>query len=176
MSQIEFSYDECKQEMIEELKKHEWGFLATSKDNHVRVGLMRLVSDGLTLWCWTDRRSRKYKQIKANPNVGIADRNIQIEGIATLKGHPLDDENAAYIKAYRENQPENFEITSKRVFLRSRPNKMVIEIAPKRITLTKLGATPSENILLILDTVRKEAHRLVGTDTFFEAPAYQEYT
>jgi general stress protein 26 len=136
---------------------------------------MRLVSEGLTLWCWTDRRSRKYKQIKANPNVGIADRNIQIEGVATLKGHPLDEENAAYIKAYRENQPENYEITSKRVFLRSRPDKMVIEIAPKRITFTKLGATPSENVLLILDTDRKEAHKLLGTDAFFEACTYQEY-
>jgi general stress protein 26 len=175
MSQTEFSYEECKKTMIEELKKHEWGFLATSKDDNVRVGLMRLVSDGLTIWCWTDRRSRKYKQIMTNPNVGIADRNIQIEGVATLKGHPLDEENAAYTKAYRENQPDNYEATSNRVFLRTRPNKVVLEIAPKRITLTRIGASPSENVILILDTVRKEAHRLLGTEAFFEASAYQEY-
>jgi len=91
---------------------------------------------------YTDRRSRKYKQITSNPNVGLADRNIQIEGVATLKGHPLDEENVAYIKAYRENQPENYERTSNRQFQRTRPDWRVIEITPKKITLTQLGATP----------------------------------
>jgi general stress protein 26 len=172
MSQGEISYEECKQIMIEELKKHEWGYLATSENKHVRVGLMRLVSNGLTLWCYTDRRSRKYKQIMSNPNVGIADRNIQIEGEASLKGHPLDDENALYIKAYRENQPENYERTSNRQFQRSRPDFRVIEIAPKRITLFRAGATAAENVFLILDCVEKKAYRLLGTEEFYTSSIY----
>jgi general stress protein 26 len=174
MSQIEVPYDELKQEIIEELKNREWCYLATSKEDNVRVSYMRIVSNGLTVWCYTDHRSRKYKQIMANQKVGIADKNLQIEGIATLKGHPLDEENADYIKSYRENQPENYERTSKRQFQRSRPEFRVIEVQPSRISLIKLGATAQENMVFILDIAKKKAYRFEG-NTNFESPAYQEY-
>lgn len=174
MSHVEVSYEELKQMLVEELKKREWGYLATSKNNHIRVGLMRMVSRGLKVWCYTDHRSRKYQQIQDNPNVGIADRSLQVEGVATLKGHPLDEENAEFIDAYRENQPENYERTSGRQFQRSRPEFRVVEIQPRRISLIKMGNTPQENVLLILDTVKEKAYRFKGNANF-ESPIYQEY-
>ena len=170
----EISYDELEQEMIEELKKREWGYLATSKQNYVRVGLMRIVSSGLKVWCYTDKRSRKYQQIMDNSNVGIADRNLQLEGTAILKGHPLDGENSDYIEAYKTNQPENYERTSNRQFKRSRPEFRVIEIHPTRITLLKMGSRFEENEALILDVVQKKAYRFLGNSNF-EAQVYQEY-
>ena len=110
----------------------------------------------------------------ANPNVGVADRNLQLEGTAVLKGHPLDDENSDFIEAYKTNQPENFERTSNRQFKRSRPEFRVIEIYPKRITLLKMGSRFEENEAYILDVVNEKAYRFQGNSNF-ESKAYQEY-
>ena len=172
MSQEELPYDELKHEIAEELKKREWGHIATSHNDYVRVGFMRIVSKGLTIWCYTDHRSRKFKQILGNPHIAIGDRDLQIEGLAKLKGHPLDEENKDFIEAYRENQPENYERTSQRQFLPSRREWRVIEIIPTRITWYKVGATPEENVFLILDTVDKKAYRLSGKE-IFETEAYK---
>jgi len=90
MSQSEIPCEELRKEIVEELRKREWCYLATSLQDYVRVGLMRMVSKDLKIWCYTDNRSRKHKQIDENPKVALADRTLQIEGTATLKGHPLD--------------------------------------------------------------------------------------
>ena len=173
MSQIELSYEDLKQEMIKEIQKHEFGYLATSEGDFVRVGKMRLVSDGLTLWCFTDRRTRKYKQIMANPIVGIADGNLQIEGVASLRGHPLDEENAAFIKAYKETQPDNYERSMHVRKNLQRPDMRVIEVALKRIALYTPGANIAQSHFDILNTVKEEAHRVKPLD-LSEAPAYME--
>jgi len=110
MSQIELSYEDMKQEMIKEIQKHPHGYLATSEGEFVTVRRMGLVSDGLTIWCLTSEQTRKYKQIMANPNVAIAAGDyLQIEGVASLKGHPRDEENSVFIKAFREQLPDRYE-------------------------------------------------------------------
>ena len=62
MSQVEISYEELEQEFIEALADlgsedlgSERGILATSKDDHVTARRMRLLSNGLTLYGWTNR-------------------------------------------------------------------------------------------------------------------------
>ena len=154
MSLLEIPYEVMKTSMIQEIEKHEWGYLATSDGDKIRVGKMRLVSDGLTLWCFTLSLSIKYKQISKNPKVAISDGNLQIEGIASLKGHPHDEENADFLKAYRETQPENYERTSRRSFKRS--NTRVIEIKPQRIAV--YGATSKMHELI------SKSHPEIGAD------------
>ena len=78
MSFFEIPFEEMKQQMIDEIGKHEWAYLATSDANKIRVGKMRLVSDGLRLWCFTRPVTRKYKQIMVNPKVAFADGNLQV--------------------------------------------------------------------------------------------------
>lgn len=133
MSVLEIPFEEMKTSMIQEIRKHEWGYLATSDGDKIRVGKMRLVSDGLRLWCFTLDKTRKFKQMLVKPNVAIADGNLQVEGIATLKGHPYDEENADFLRVYKETQPVNFERTSRGGF--KRPNSRIIEIKPERIAV-----------------------------------------
>jgi general stress protein 26 len=196
MSFLKIPYEEMKKSMILEIKKHEWGYLATSDGEKIRVGKMRLVSDGLRLWCFTLDKSRKYKQILVYPKVAIADGNLQVEGVAELKGHPYDDENADFLKAYKETQPENFERTSRRSF--NRPNTRVIEINPERIAvygasnkmLTQIAeqypesdseiflVEATENYYDILNLRTKQAHRGITSqekhEEIWDSKAYNE--
>lgn len=43
----------------------------------------------------------------ANPYEAIVAGNLQIEGVALLKGHPLDEENTVFIETYKETRPDN---------------------------------------------------------------------
>lgn len=196
MSLLEMPYEEMKQMMIKEIQKHEWGYLATSDGEKIRVGKMRLVSDDLTLWCFTRPVTRKYKQISVNPHVAIADGNLQIEGVAKLKGHPLDEENSDFLKAYKETQPENYDRTYRRGF--KRPDYRVIEIVPQRIAVfgvtSKISSKISkanpgigsdellieatENCFDILNLVKKKACRGIISqekhEEIWDSPAYYE--
>jgi general stress protein 26 len=172
MNLTELPYKELMEHISEVLKKREWGHLATSANDFVRVGYMRIVSDGYLVWCYTDKRSRKYQQLQVNQNIAIGDKDLQIEGIANIRGHPLDEENSAFIQAYKENQPENYKRTANRQFLPDRTEFRVIEIVPSRITHYQVGSTPEENVFLILDTVEKKAYRLKGKK-IFETKAYK---
>ena len=175
MSQIEVPYEEMKNEMVKEFLKHNFGFLATSEQDNVRAGNMWMVSDGLTLYCFTWLKTRKYKQIMANPNVAFAIDNLQVEGVASLKGHPLDVPE--FIKAYKENQPDAYERRSRTYFARSETDVRVIEIAPKRIC--RYRGKRSYNIPVahfdILDVVKREAYSIRDMDLFYaRTPAYRE--
>ena len=131
MSLTELSYEELKQEFIDELKQQRTGVLATSDGEDVTARYMLLFSDGLTLYCFTGKESRKYKQMSVNPKVSVAAGNFQIDGIARLKGHLLDKENDRFIEIHKEQNPEYFKITET-VFLPMQSAR-VVEITPKRI-------------------------------------------
>lgn len=175
MGQIELPYEKLKREMINEIQKHEWVDLATSEGNFVTTRRMRLVSSGLTLWCFTDVNSRKVTQILANPNVAANVGFVQIEGEAKVKGHPLDEENADFIKTYRETQPKNYETSTTGQISRRRPNARVIEISPRRIALWKTSLFEPEPApgLYILMVEKKKAYRITDL-AFKESPAYTE--
>jgi general stress protein 26 len=79
LSQIELSYEELKLEMIEEIRKHGFMVLATSERKFLTSRTVLCISNGLTIYFATNRNSRKFKQISANPNVALAD------GIFSLK-------------------------------------------------------------------------------------------
>ena len=102
MSQVELPYEDTKESVINSLQKQSLGVLATSKEDIVRAGMMRIISQGLKVYCFTDMNSRKYNQIQTNPNVAIVAKNIQIEGKAILKGTPADE--ASFLEAYKESQ------------------------------------------------------------------------
>ena len=174
MSQIELSYEDLKQEMIKEIEKRQLKILATSEGDFVTAREVRFISDGLTMFCFTDHRSRKYEQIKANPNVAIAVGNLSIEGVASLKGRPLNEENAKYLETFREKQPDWCEHWSQAGHFQN-PNMRVIDVTPKRIAMYKTRAFDKvpESYLAILNVVKEEAYRLKPSD-FPEAPAYRE--
>ena len=184
MKQIELPYEELKQDFIKELAKlgseglYQRGILATSEGDYVTARRMRFVSNGLTVYCYTDRETRKYKQIRANPNVAIVAGFVQIEGVASLKGHPLN--KPEFLNVYKETQPNNYETWRAGQNVHHERDLVLIEVVPKRIAWSRYADPESgvERGLYILNVAKGEAHRIIDIISMQsdprEAPAYLE--
>ena len=181
MSQIEVSYEDAKQKIIEEIQNNSKGFLATSERDLVTVRRMGIISSGLTLWCLTTDNSRKIKQIAANPNVAIAAGDVlQIEGVATLKGHPMDEENSTFLETFQKQLPELYERSLRPGRNLQRPSTRVIEVAPRRIVMSVW--TPHydlegfEPYMIILNKDTEKAYKVSIGDPHeaFKVQAYKE--
>jgi len=184
MKQVEIPYEALKQDFINELSKlgseglHQRGILATSDGDYVTARRMRFVSNGLTVYCYTDRGTRKCKQIKANPNVAVVAGFIQIEGVASFKGHPFDE--TEFLKVYQETQHEAYESWRAGPYVTHERDMVLIEVVPKRIAWSRYADPESgvERGLYILNVAKGEAHRIVDIISMqsdpSEAPAYLE--
>lgn len=179
MSQVEIPYEDAKQKMIEEIQKHHRMYLATSEEDFVTVRRMGPVPDGLKIWFLTDVNSRKYKHLIKNSNVALAaGDDLQIEGIASLKGHPLEDKNSDYIKIFKENRPEMYERSSRPGRILQRPGSRLIEVVPRRIALGVWSANwdlipDFEPYVIILNIVKEKAYKIKSME-LGKAPAYME--
>lgn len=163
------SYNELEQEIIQELKKYTIGVLATAEGNNVTTRSMMLLPHGLKISCFTFTTTRKFKQILANKNVALAINNIQIEGIATLKGHTSDPQNVSFLEAFKKLQPEIYKMYCD-VCLDPKSPAELIEIYPKRIALYTGGYPDSKMDVLITD--KKAAIRYSGSD-FLKGEDYE---
>jgi general stress protein 26 len=174
MNQIGLEYQNLEKTIKNEFNKlcseglYKRGIIATSKDNHVTARRMRLIPDGLTLYAWTDSRSMKIDQIRSNPNVAVVAGFIQVEGKATLCGHPLRPENRDYIEAYKRKLPDWYEKVEKSTF-ESVDHIELIKINPSKISMPSMADTFSKDIL---DVEKGIAYRITGVD-WTEAPAYK---
>lgn len=74
--------------------------LSTSENNKVSSRMMSIVKIDNKFYFQTDIMMRKYHQISANNNVALCIDNIQIEGICTEIGHPLN--NTAFCDIFQE--------------------------------------------------------------------------
>jgi general stress protein 26 len=183
LKDIDYPYNKLKAEFIEDFKKlgseglYERAVLSTSKDDIVTARRMRFVPDGLTLYCYTDQHTRKQEQIEANPNVAVVVGYTQIEGTAKIMGNPLEEQNADFIRAFKEN---NLEFAQNYMKHFERPDRSIqlIKIEPKRIALFKYGDPEAgiERGLYVLDVPNKKAHRFLGfydiKKDHKDAPAY----
>lgn len=180
MSQTELPYEETQRKVMEALHRHSIGVLSTSDGGFVTAREMRLVYDGLTIYCYTHLDSRKYKQVSSNPNVALSVSTIQIEGVASILGHPAESKNARFLKLYKEQQPQAYEFSYNEYLAEGkRPETRLISIIPKRIALY-LSGTPAVSAgytaigcLDILNTDKQQAYR-VGVYEFKDSPAYYE--
>lgn len=104
--------------LLKQLGKGKTMVLSTAFNDKVTSRMMSIIiTDGL-FYFQTDRTFRKYEQIHKNPNVSLCSDNIQIEGICTEIGHPVD--NALFCKLYQEyfrNSYEHYsELQDERLF------------------------------------------------------------
>lgn len=157
------SYEALEQEIIQELRKHIVGVLATSEGDRVTARSMSPVYDGLKVSCFTSAFSRKARQIRANENVSIAVHNIQIDGVARLKGGTTEPQNAAFLHEYEEFQPDVYELY-RQILLSPEIPTEVIEVYPTRIAVFTGMPDPHTDVL---DTDKKTATRYLAD----EAPA-----
>jgi general stress protein 26 len=157
MSPTTISYDELKEEFSQQLQIAQHGVLATSDRDYVTAREMMILSDGLKIYFFTIKNSRKYNQLQANKNVALSINNLQVEGVATLAGHPSDSRNAGFIRMFEEKRPEVYEFW-RGPCLDPNSDLGVIEITPRKITAYK--ASPDiEPHLDILNVVTETATR-----------------
>jgi general stress protein 26 len=183
MRQIKIAYEKREQEIIEEFKKlgtegfYERAILATSENDFVTARRMRFVPNGLKLYCYTDRNTRKLSQLEANPNVAVVIGYIQVEGTAKVKGHPFDD--SEFIDAYKKAQPEFYDQWRSGQPPREERDLVLVEINPSRIAEYRFAdpvADRPEAGIDILNVSKKEAFRIVEVtdpkDRYANAPDY----
>jgi len=113
------------EEIITALEAEKTMILATAANNRVTTRAMSHVNDGLVVYFQTGREYLKSEQIRANPNVAISVGGHDIEGIATLLGHPLDEENSLFAKLYKEKHPQFTKIWS------TYPEEIVVKVEIK---------------------------------------------
>lgn len=152
MSPTPLLYEELKEEFVKQIAKTEFGVLATAAGDFVTAREMMIVSDGLTIWCFTSENTRKFKQMQENKNVALAINNLQIEGIVTLKGAPLDEENAEFLRIFKEKFPKSYEFWIKKS-KEPDANGRVVEITPHKITAYKIAADTGPYLAILnIDT------------------------
>jgi|GEM_PF-124060 len=104
------------------LEENKTIILSTCADNRVTIRPMSHVNEGLTVYFQTGENYLKTLQIKANPNVAFCIGTYEVEGTATIIGHPLDEANAFFIQKLKEKHNNAFERWS------SVPNQVVIKV------------------------------------------------
>jgi len=103
--------------------------LATCKDERVTARTMSVILINEIFYFQTDKTSIKYEQIAANPLVALCLDNMQIEGVATVLGHPLHDDNNLFAITFENSYKGSFDAYS------SLNNEVLIEVKPNKITL-----------------------------------------
>ncbi|MBN1460349.1 MAG: hypothetical protein JXA57_12500 [Armatimonadetes bacterium] len=116
------------------------------------------VFEGLEVSCFTSPFSRKVKQIRANDNVSVGACNIQMDGVARLKGGTTKPQNAAFLKEYEEFQPEVYAAYREWLLSPEIPTE-VIEVHPIRIAV--FNGMPGA-YTDVLDTDQKTATKFMA--------------
>ncbi|MFT8315024.1 MAG: pyridoxamine 5'-phosphate oxidase family protein [Clostridium sp.] len=105
--------------------------LATSAENRVTARNMSCIIIDKKIYFQTDKRFLKYDQILENPRVALCVDNIQIEGIAKIRKHPLNEENKDFASRFEDFYKGSYDNYS------HMENEVVIEIKPMFITMWK---------------------------------------
>lgn len=83
--------------------------LGTGGQGRVSLRPVSYVSWGLTLYFQTGKSSLKVRQMGQNPQVALGLGTYQLEGAATFLGHPLEEKNEFFARAYQEKHPESYQ-------------------------------------------------------------------
>ncbi len=81
--------------------------LSTSLSDYVTSRMMSVVQRDGIFYFQTDKEMHKYKQLSGNPHVALCIENIQIEGLCSETGCPLED--AEFCRLYEECFPGSFQ-------------------------------------------------------------------
>jgi len=128
---IEISYELLEKEIYNLLGDNKILVLATSSDNRVTARSVSCIVIGKKVCFQTDKTFLKCEQIMKNQNVALCTENIQIEGIAKIKGHPLNEENKDFAEKYKNYYKSSYDNYS------HMQNETVIEVESTYITLWK---------------------------------------
>jgi len=142
----QLDYEENYNKVMERLKKEEIIVLATSYKDIVTARSVWFILYESSIYFVTSKAYTKYKQIEKNPNVALCLDNIQIEGIANIKGH----------FSLKENEPiKDFCLKNSKGmshYLKYK-NTVLIEVKINKIGIWKNGRE-------YIDLIKKKAYRI----------------
>ena len=130
--------------------------LATSQSNRVTARMMSCIMIDGAFYFQTDKKLLKYDQIVANPMVALCIDNIQIEGTATIQGHPLDEHNALFAEAY-----ENYYKGSYNLYT-SLSDEVLMKITPSRITLWEYDEKKPYRVFFDIENAKYTKEYYIG--------------
>ncbi|NLX70224.1 MAG: pyridoxamine 5'-phosphate oxidase family protein [Clostridiales bacterium] len=148
---MNISYDLLEKEVIEFINDNDIWVLATSAKDRVSARSISIVNKGFTIYFQTHEDYLKYKQIRENNKVALCRDNVQIEGMAKIKGNPFAEGNSEFISLYKKQHKSSFDKYTKL------DGQVVIEIEPKRIAIWRY--VDSVPYIDYLDVENKKAVR-----------------
>ena len=148
----ELDFEEKKKEVIRFLasKENATMVLATSYDERVLARNVLVASNGLDLYFFTWKHSRKCMQIEKNPKVALCKDRVQIEGVAEILGNLPDESVKKYTDVMRDKFPEAIKLWERR------PGMVIVRVRP---TVVVTGGSVDEPIHLdFLDLNNQRAY------------------
>jgi general stress protein 26 len=100
----DLDFDTVSTEKLKMLENVKEMVLSTCCGSHVTSRVVSTACQGRTIIFTSWGHNTKCVQIRENPNVAICIDNIQIEGVATLRGDPRGENNSGLMSLYKEKQ------------------------------------------------------------------------
>ena len=125
--------------------------LATCAENKTTARTMSCIFIEEKIYFQTDKNFLKYEQITMNPNVALCIDNIQIEGVASDIGHPLDKINAFFSDPFKTNFSGSYDKYT------ALPAERLIQVIPKLITIWEYDNGKPYRVFF--DFSKRKAHK-----------------
>jgi general stress protein 26 len=145
------NYEEKREELIRFLASPDNAImvLATAQNDRVLARNVNVASDGLDIYFFTWKHSRKCKQIEGNPRVALCKDLVQIEGVAEIVGPLISEETKAYTDILRNKFPKTIALW------KDRPGMVIVRIRP---TSAVMGGSTDDPCLEFLDIENETAY------------------
>lgn len=105
------NFENTLKDFYKDFGTHKAVVFSTSLNDKVSSRMISVVVIDGDFYFQTDRKLKKYNQIKENENIALCIDNISIEGICSEVGVPI--ENDEFCKLYKEFYPNAYEMYSK---------------------------------------------------------------
>jgi hypothetical protein len=148
---ITLDYKELENEAIRGLEADRIWVLATSAADRVTARSISTINDGLFVWFQTGDEMTKWSQMAANNRVALCRANIQIEGIAELRGGCDESGNEWFLAEYPKVHGGSFAAYGRL------PSEKIVRVAPLSVSFWKyIEGKPCRDYL---DVQAKRARR-----------------
>jgi general stress protein 26 len=147
----QLNYETELEKIFNKIGKSKFAVLATSSHNKPTVRTMSIVFFDNKIYFQTSNEYVKYKQISENNNVALCIGNIQIEGLANIKGITMEHSN--FIKNYKKYHNSSYKKYSKLDCSR------LIEVIPIKIIIWEYNILNGKPSRLFLELETKKAYR-----------------
>lgn len=144
-------YNQLQEICVNYLNERKFISVATSYRDRVRARVVDYVNDGLRIAFLTWQGTVKMEHLKQNPRIALCVDSLQVEGRASVMGHPSVAENRRFMDIYKERHPSPF-----RNFI-DQPDILLISVEPELMILMKYERR--HLYLDHLDILKQEASR-----------------